>query len=281
MKFKFPNFLIIGAAKSGTTSVYYYLKNHPEIFLPKLKEINFFAYDGQKGPGYWAKTFEEYISYFNNVKSELAIGEVTPYYLPSPIAAKKIKDFLPDVRLIAVLRNPVDRAYSHYLMAIRAGKIKPNMEDAWSDPQRNYINEGFYFKHLSRYYELFDENKIKIFYYDDLKNSPEKFIRSLFTFLKVNPDFVPELNLTHAKGYLPKYYFINRIVNSNLIKYKLKPLIPEYFLKIGIKIKSLNSENPPEISEELRYKLLAVYREDILKLQDLLKKDLTCWLNIS
>ena len=118
-----PNFIVIGAAKSGTSSLHHYLRAHPEVFTPKLKEINFFAYDGKHlDVHYWAKTQDEYQRFFDDVGAAIAIGEVAPLYLCSPVAPDNIRRVLPDARLVAILRNPVDRAYSAYLMSRRTGR---------------------------------------------------------------------------------------------------------------------------------------------------------------
>ena len=108
-----PNFLIIGAPKAGTTSLYSYFREHPAIFMPELKEPRFFGYEGQGDRiRFPVRTLEEYTALFDGVTTETAIGEATPHYLVYPVAAQRIRDLIPGVRLIASLRDPVDRAYS-------------------------------------------------------------------------------------------------------------------------------------------------------------------------
>jgi len=127
-----PNFLIIGAAKSGTTSLYHALKQHPKIFMSPVKEPNFFALEGGElnypqgtvDPRYLAQcitTKEEYNQQFEGVSNEIAVGEASPIYLYHPQAPVRIKNCLPNVKIIVILRNPIERAYSNFLHHIREG----------------------------------------------------------------------------------------------------------------------------------------------------------------
>ena len=126
-----PNFLIIGSAKAGTTSLHYYLNQHPEIYMTAVKEPRFFALEGKNlnfsGPdkdiinSTSVTTYEEYIALFEEVSSEKAIGETSPLYLYSEKAIQRIHHYLPDVKLIVILRNPIDRAFSCYTHLLREG----------------------------------------------------------------------------------------------------------------------------------------------------------------
>ena len=128
-----PNFLVIGAAKAGTTSVYEYLKQHPQIWMSPLKETNFFALEGEtlnfRGPGdqdyinrFSITKIEDYLNLFQGVSNQVAIGEVSPLYLYSLKAPERIRHYTPDTKIIIILRNPVDRAYSSFLHLIRDGR---------------------------------------------------------------------------------------------------------------------------------------------------------------
>ena len=122
-----PNFLVIGAAKSGTSSLYMYLKQHPEIYMSPIKEPHFFSFDDEskmtKGPGdpiHKAITnFDDYQAQFDGVTDEKAIGEASTSYLYRPEAPGRIHAMLPDAKLIVILRNPVDRAFSAYMHVVR------------------------------------------------------------------------------------------------------------------------------------------------------------------
>ena len=131
--YRMPNFIVIGASKAGTTSLYEYLKQHPQIYMSPMKELRFFAIEGEKvdfcGPWdrieierYSIKTLEDYKNQFQGVTDEIAIGEASPWYLYSEKAPKSIKSYIPDAKLIAILRDPVDRAYSHFSMHVMNGR---------------------------------------------------------------------------------------------------------------------------------------------------------------
>ena len=165
-----PNFLIIGAAKAGTTSLYRYLEQHPEVYMSPVKEPKFFALGGERldyrGPGDEARmrgasvtSLEDYRELFRGVSTETAVGEASTLYLYSERAAARIKHHVPDVKLIAVLRNPVDRAYSDFLHLVRDG-IEPltdfpqaleaeesRIRSRWA-PMWHYRRRGFYHPQL-------------------------------------------------------------------------------------------------------------------------------------
>src|SRR5918997_468574 len=154
-----PNFLIIGAMKSGTTALYYYLEQHPQIYMSPVKEPNFFCSGGQEG---WeSKSVTRIRAYqylFKDVSDEKAIGEASHCYLYEPQAVARIQEHLPDAKLVAILRNPVDRAYSHFLHMVRNG-TEPltdfgqalEEEEIRADPHRrfqDYIGRGLYYGQL-------------------------------------------------------------------------------------------------------------------------------------
>ena len=184
---KRPNFLIIGAMKSATTSLYTYLKQHPDIFMPSIKEPMFFnnlntnqhiVLEGRNKKK--ITSFKKYYDLFQSVKNEIAIGEASPGYLYNKDCASLIKEHLKNIKIIAVLRQPISRAYSNYLHARRSGKEPiDNFEEAinnersriqknWS-PLYHYLNQGYYYKHLQRYYQLFPKENIKIILFEELE----------------------------------------------------------------------------------------------------------------
>ena len=129
---KLPNFIVIGAPKSGTTSLFYYLGQHPDIYLPVRKELHFFSYEElskrNHGPGdaeivgNLCATYEQYVAHYRDVKTERAIGEVSPSYLYYSASAERIYSMLGSIKIIAILRNPIDKAYSQYMHLKRDGR---------------------------------------------------------------------------------------------------------------------------------------------------------------
>ncbi|MEL6786501.1 MAG: sulfotransferase, partial [Cyanobacteria bacterium J06607_15] len=186
---KLPNFLIIGAAKAGTSSLYYYLKQHPDIYMSPIKETNFLALEGDElcyaGPDQGInKTsitkLEDYQNLFKNVSTESAVGEASPIYLDSQKAIKNAQKYLPGVKLIAILRNPITRAFSSYSHLMREN-LETNPFRAALDQEEERINlkwshlyyykqKGFYYQYLQRYFQEFDRNNIKVYLFEDLNH---------------------------------------------------------------------------------------------------------------
>jgi DNA-binding TFAR19-related protein (PDSD5 family) len=292
-----PNFLVIGAQKAGTTSLYHYLKQHPEIYMSPIKEPHFFAVEGAapdfRGPSprnpLTITDLEAYRALFAGVSGETAIGEASPSYLGNPKAPNRIRHYIPEAKLIAILRNPVERAFSAYLHRVRddrewfdfaralreeEARIKANLTPGWY-----YKRAGFYYPQLKRYYELFDREQIRVHLYEDLDTDPASMLLELFAFLNVDETFVPDTSLRHGVTGVPKSRILRRFLRgSNPVKSFLRPLFrPETRVKIGTRLNNLNLTKP-QMSPEVREALIATYREDILKLQDLIRRDLSEWL---
>lgn len=291
-----PNFLIIGAAKAGTTALYEYLKQHPQIYMSHEKEPKFFALEGEKldfgGPhdqeniNRTAITdIEAYRKLFQGVSNEIAIGEASPLYLYSPKAPGRIKNYIPDAKLIAILRNPVDRAYSGYMMHVGLGwETTSDFTQALQEEEmriRNnwgwghYVNVGFYYMQLKRYFDTFNPNQIKVYLYEDLNANPIAMLQDIFQFLNVDESFVPDITIKHNISGIPKNNFLGVLINS--VK-PLNPILKQVFpsgIRQNIKNQVLVK---PQLSMDVRKQLIEVYREDILNLQDLIHRDLSKWM---
>jgi len=296
-----PNFLIIGAAKSGTTALYLYLKQHPDIFMTTPKELRYFSYNGpypkdlhedyiHRG----VTTFKEYEQHFEEVTDEKAIGEASPMYLYVPGTAEKIKETLPDVKLMAILRNPIERAYSAYTHALRdwkedAGSFRVALE---KEPERilagwgllwHYTQAGFYYQQLKRYYEVFDSGQIKVILHDDLVSNPRGLLREIFEFLEVDPSFEPDISARPNISGFPKnkkfHAFMYRLfMRPNPFKWLGRRIFSQTLRrKVMVKLREENLERR-EMSEEVRNKLRTIFREDINRLEQLVGRDLSHWL---
>ena len=186
-----PNFLIIGAAKAGTTTLHAYLRPHPEIFMPARKELRFFAYGGTGDDySYPVKTLEEYEGYFAEAGDATAIGEATPRYLRTPAAAGRIKAQIPDCRLVISLRNPVDQSFSAYLMGLRNGSVAPGTSYLAAIAAHPNFLRG-YAADLENYFGLFDRAQFHIIRFEDLVRDPLAVAGALYGFLGVATDFTP------------------------------------------------------------------------------------------
>ena len=200
-----PNYLLVGAQKSGSTSLYDYLVQHPEMVPAKTKEIHYFTNNYSKNIDWYKAHFG--LSFFPGL-----VGEATPYYLYHPLAANRIKNTLPDIKIIIVLRDPLSRAISHYHHAVNHGFEKSSIKEAFerdlksykelenrvaageriiSHQENSYISRGFYVEQLERYYDLFNREDILLVKSSELFDETLETLRVVFKFLRVDPEFIP------------------------------------------------------------------------------------------
>jgi hypothetical protein len=294
-----PNFLIIGAAKCGTTSLYKYLQQHPQIYMSPIKETNFFASDFVNGKpqlreldfcygntpkiSYPVTSLEDYQALFAEVTTQKAIGEVSPAYLHRPLAPQRIKRHIPEVKLIAILRNPVDRAYSGYQMQVHNGRETREFSQNLNRDEI-YIKSGFYYASLKRYFDTFDRDRLLILLYENLRRDSIGLMQTIFEFLNVDSTFVPDVSVRHNSGGVPKnngiYNLIMTSKASESARAIIKLFIPKTLRqKLFMVVNETMLTKPQPLSPETRQQLVKIYREDMLKLQDLLQQDLSLWLN--
>ena len=297
-----PNFLIIGAAKSGTTSLYRYLRQHPQIYMTPLKETNFFAYEGQpidfqwwgKEPKPILESITDLASYqaqFQGVSDERAIGEASPFYLYNSRAPARIHHYIPDVKLIAILRHPADRAFSQYVFLRQLGRepchtFEEALQEEASRMAANwawdysYRDMGFYSVQLKRYLERFEPAQIKIFLYEELSHNAQSLLKKIFNFLEVDENFMPDTSFRHNVSRIPKnmtlYNFMRK--SDHPIKTFARILVPETLRRrIGNSLRDKNLYKPT-LRPETRRQLSESYRDEIMALQDLIQRNLTGWL---
>ena len=287
-----PNFIVIGVAKAGTTSFFRYLNQHPQVYIPPIKGTNYFGYedaldwrwvDEGASPSlqhFHVRTFDEYIAAFSSARDEIAIGEVSPQYFHCPTAARRIFEHLPDVKLIASLRNPAERAFSGFLMRMRRGEAVRSFDEELT-LESSHVKEGFYYARLKRYFDLFPRQRIKIYIFEEFKKNPLRVLVDLFEFLGVDPGFVPDTSIRHNPGAVPKFRHLNRLFYHPSLIGITNSLLPEGLKGVAKQVRALNLKPTPKLSPDLRAELLNLYRQDILKLEGLLDRDLSIWLGES
>lgn len=306
-----PNFLIIGAARSGTTALWEYLRQHPQVYMCTPKHTRFFASEGRtpdfrgpKPPGLGSKStkmapyaitdIDDYRALFSGVTNETAIGEASHSYLYTPEASERIKHYLPGVKLIAVLRNPVDRAYSHFQFMVQNGREpltdfaraieeeEAGLRNDWW-PTFQYVRVGFYYAQLRPYFDLFERSQIKIYLQEDLRSNPLSVVQDTFSFLEIDDAFVPNVAQQHNESGVPKNKALEALLGRpNPIKRVLRTYLSKeqrlHISNIFAKLRERNLDRPPRLSPQIRNRLINEYREDILNLQDLIQRDLSGWL---
>lgn len=305
------NFFIIGAAKSGSTSLYHYLNQHPDIYFSPIKETNYFSKEiklddlsanyKKNNPihldqYFTAEKLEElplaivqkeahYNKLFQAASDEKILAEASVSYMHSPVAAKEIYNYNPDAKLMAILRNPVERAFSHYLMALRFGYTslpfreafetdKYALQKGWGVSELFY-ELGLYHDQLSRFYERFPKENIQVHLFEDLHKDKNALFQSAFEFLDI-PAMEIDTEKVHNPGEVPKHPGLNKFIYRSGIAKLAKGILPKS-MKSGIKSRML-SKDKPQISDKDRQFLLDLYQEDILATQKLINRDLSHWL---
>lgn len=296
-----PNFLVIGAARSGTTSLHFYLEQHPQIYMCPIKEPSFFAFeerglDSQQLPRRpRPKAITDIAAYralFQAVSDQVAIGDVSPVYLIAPRAPERIKHHIPHAKLLAILRDPVERAYSDYLVGVANGRWP--IEGFAQEPKRfleqadrqssgrryRYIRTGFYYTNLKRYFDTFDRHQIKIYLYHELCTNILDVLRDIFSFLGTDPAFVPDMSTRYGATGIPKNKILETILDrmrKSPMRPILKPLLPATLRRHVNKLTTSNRTRPP-LAPEVRREWVQMYQEDILQLESLIDRDLSAWL---
>ncbi len=287
-----PKFLIIGAQKSGTTSLHNILKQHSKVYLPPEKEIHFFCDDKK-----YVKGLSYYSSFFIDAGDEQLIGEITPRYIWKPYVAERIfKDLGNKIKLIAILRNPADRVYSHYKMDIKNGVAKKSISNIVNNQLKQiqntnkfhtglgHVSRGFYAKQIKRYLEFFPLEQMHfILFEDDFLKNREKTINDIFDFLNIEKEDIMVSIKSNISG-KPKSKLFDTILNTpNFINRIAKKLIPSEKYKFLLKSKLLGintdkSSFPDEEFESLKPMLIKdVYYDDIKELEKIINRDLSSW----
>ena len=303
---RLPHFLVIGAAKAGTTAVYAYLRQHPEIFLPLRQEPSFFAFEGMNlnlaGPHgteaavnrYAVTSLTEYAELFRIARSEQVLGDVSPAYLYWPDAARRIRRYIPQARIAVLLRNPADRAYSAYMHAVREGKepIGDFQEALAAEPQRiaenwglmwRYRDLGNYVEQLERYYAVFSAERIKVILFDDLVREPLQVCRDLQSFIGVDTEFRPDVSLRHNVSGVPRSRVLQRALRGGAgvrrVARAVAPFVGQQRLRRWQT--HLSNQNVRKIPAEAldRKALTESFREEVAELQRLIGRDLSAWLS--
>jgi sulfotransferase family protein len=289
-----PNFIVIGAAKAGTTPLYWYLAEHPSVFMSRVKETNYFAYgldhEGRLLYGdpevhkFPVRSLRDYEKLFAGATGAVAIGEASPIYLECPQAAARIREQLPTARIICSIRHPVDRAYSDYLMDLRhrGQRFDPARDlttaSVWARPDSHWMQISRYHEQLARYFEAFPRAQINVFLFDDLKRSPQGVMRDLYRFLGVDSSFVPDFGTPHNVGGLPSSMLLEGVLTSGALRSVAGAWVPKRAANWVRRLRTRNLRQAPPLPAELRKELTSRFRDDIQRTGELLERNLDHWL---
>lgn len=285
-----PDFLILGAQKAGTTSLFRYLASHPSVFVPRVKETHFFAYQGKEVPDRnsadveFINTLEDYLDLFAEAPDDMVTGEASPSYLYLEEVPRRIHDLVPDAKLIALLRDPVERAFSNYLHCVRTGREDLSFEDAIrAEDERiadgwphvyHYRQKGFYSEQIKRYLAVFREDQFQVWLTDDLARDPEGLLAETCRLLGIRPTWNADLSRRHNTSVVPR---------NDAVRWMLEQIrggTTDWTRAVPSGIRDLAKEwlfESSTIEEATAERLRDAYRHDIVELEGLLERDLSRW----
>ena len=299
---RLPTFLIIGAAKSGTTSIARYLAHHPDVFMSPTEAPAYFAFSGTP-PRYAGPNAEpiadhvvwrlrDYVQLFSARQHQRAAGEKSTQYLSSDVAPRNIHDAIPDARLIAILRNPADRAYSQFVHNLRS--LREPLSDFRAaldaEPERTrqnwsynyfYRERGRYANQLQRYYEFFPREQLLVLLYDDFVADPTRVMRAVCRHLDISERYsLPVTEHHNVSMGVPRHSLLHRVLTrDSATKSFLRRILPEHLQQRAWRwIFRGNMAPLPQFDPDLRRQLLEESREDIRRLECLIDRDLSAWL---
>lgn len=281
-----PNFFIVGAPKAGTTSLYEYLKNIPEIFMSSIKEPNFFSENtiSENYPITIIRKKLEYLSLFDKVQNEKIIGESSTSYLSDPETPHKIHKINPNSRILISLRDPVERAFSHYLMHKRTTWLTSSLHEELQNSiskkfnhnqHRLKLEHGLYFNDIRRYQEIFGKNQVTILIFEEFIKNKKESIEKVLKFLGINHD----VNYLETKSHNPYRgirgeRIINYLNTNNTRKRIIQKIIPINVRRSLREKIFTKQQSKPEMAPSDREVLINYYREDVEKLQNFLGRKL-------
>ena len=294
-----PNLFVLGAMKSGTTSMWRYLEQHPDIFMTSIKEPRTLCRESQpgwRGPDAFPRGIAErrrYLSLFDDARDEPVRGEATPYYLYDRTSRDEILRLAPEARLVAILRHPIDRAYSNYLMKRQQGwETLPFEEALAAEPTRirdgwrlswHYGSFGRYRSQIEHYLKEFEPSRLEVVLFDDLAHDARAVMRRIYRFLGVDDSFEPDTSTVHGRARLSRAPRVHRwLFEESGLRNRLKRMLPGRVAKALRHAaeranSSWNELPPPPLEPATRARLTREWRDEILALEDLIGRDLAHW----
>ena len=295
------NAILIGAQKAGTTSIYNWLSQHPDILAPDWAKDNFALFSNNDLYDKIDESYGHILSERNNEKVVMT-GNVN--YLFLHFVAERIHEFDSQTKLICSLRNPVERAFSAYNYALERDIESRTFEDAisdelrlgdecyptmWEKDQKCYIKHGMYHEQLSNYFRHFSGDQVFISFFEDLVNNNERLMKELLEFLEIDTSFKVDFFPKNVSRGSSRSKLINKLIYSNSVRQNpllvgLRKIIPfKTRFKLRRALISVNAKKTSrgKLFPETKKKLVYIFEEDILRLQDLLKRDLRHWIKLS
>jgi hypothetical protein len=284
------DFFIVGAPKAGTTSLYHYLSEHPQVEMSSQKEPDYFSDKAIHQQGmYYGKnrvnTLDKYESLFVQ-KEGVVYGEGSVSYLFYDNVAEDIKKYNPNAKIIIMLRNPIERAFSHYLMDYRLGLVSDSFENIITKKSKHknahlfyqqYIEVSKYANQIQRYLDFFEKENILFIDYEDFKNNVSKTVDQVYDFLNISTEFAADINTKYNTFTMPKNKGIRFIYSFVFLRKILTFFLPIYLVK-NIRAFLFKADKKPELLKETRSQLSIIFNNDIKKLEEVLGKNYSKWI---
>ncbi len=297
---RWPNFFIVGAPRAATSSLYLHLKGHPHVYMPTVKEPHFFAQvelggeldtDYVRSLGQFRRE-EDYLRLFEDAGTSPAVGEASVHYLYDELAPVRIHERIPEAKIIITLRDPVERAYSHYLTTSARGEsVGESFRDAiikdYARPRKVlgqaflYVESGLYYQGVKRYLNTFGPERVRIYLYDDFVSNTAGVIKDVCRFLGVpflegrffDPRKKYNISGASRSAIVPRLWATHpvRLIEGWLMRGRMP-------WAVRLVLRRLLRRSAPPIDSKARRFLQSLYRDDIVKLQDLIGRDLRNWL---
>lgn len=321
-----PNFFVIGAPRSGTTSVYEYLDAHPDVHMSTTKEPDFFAHPAwdEVHPAGGASTgtslrddamrsddlaaeLPVYESLFSGASDESRVGEASAIYLGHPTAAWHLREYFPDAKFVVILRDPAERAYSHlvhakriyaeqgaelpeggegrtldeeFRRAVQVAATEGMPEITVSEPEI-WVRAGFYHAHLTRWFELFDRDQFALFMFEELRTDAADVMKTVYGHLGIDSSFTLPTTEAFNASVVPKNQkLFQAFTTANPVMKRAKAMAPPKARAFAVRTRNKYlGSGKPEVEDELSTTLRSIYRDDTLRLQELIGRDLTSWID--
>jgi len=282
------DFFIVGAPKSGTTSLYNYLNQHYSISMSSIKEPNFFSSSELFDQQLYYKTktitdLSKYHALFSGKEQCCMLGEASVSYLFYSDVANKIYDYNHKAKIIMILRDPIERAISHYNMDKRLGYVKTSLENILDDISskdnilfyQQYIQLGLYYSQVKKYFDVFGKENVCVMLYDDMKHDNNIFTNKVISFLGLEEDLNIDFETPYNSYKKSSFRFINFLYSISFIRKTIIKLLPYSLLqKIN---NSFFTKKETKISKELEMRLYDLFINDILLLEQMLGIELKLW----
>jgi hypothetical protein len=298
-----PDFFIVGAPRCGTTAMYSYLKSHPEIFMSSVKEPRYFCRDLDSGSDaekdYWTREESDYLKFFEGAGDARRVGEASPFYLYSRVAAQAIREFCGPANIIVMLRNPVDMMYSFHNEQVYHGMediadfraaldAEPDRKNGIRLPKKRNNIKALYYRDVAtfseqvqRYFDIFGKERVLVILHDDLHRDPASVYRTALEFLEVDPGFTPDFRIVNPRKTVRSASFHQLMIEPpHLFRRIVRALVPDTPRYKIIKLVSrLNrkTKTAKRMDPDLRRALVLEFSGEVERLGRLIGRDLSDW----